>query len=45
MKSTIITIQWIDYDGYETITRVRSEYDAVIFEESLDAQGLAHHRS
>ena len=44
MRTTPIAIQWIDFDGSDNVTRLRSEFDAVIFEESLDAQGLAHNR-
>jgi hypothetical protein len=42
---TLIAIHWFDWDGSEAVTRHRSEFDAVLFEESLDAEGLSHWRT
>jgi hypothetical protein len=44
MTKTFVSVQWIDFDGSETVTSLRSEIDAVLFEESLDAEGLSHNR-
>ena len=44
MRKNTIAIQWTDFDGSEAVVQLRSEFDAVLFEESLDAQGLAHNR-
>jgi hypothetical protein len=44
MNKNLITVQWIDFDGSINVNRLRSEIDAVLFEESLDAEGLSHNR-
>jgi hypothetical protein len=44
MTKTFINVQWIDFDGSINLSRLRSEFDAVLFEESLDAEGLSHNR-
>lgn len=40
----LIEIEWTAADGELCVSRFNSEYDAIRFEESLDAEGLPHVR-
>ena len=42
--SDLIVVTYYDEDGEFCVTRFSSEYYAIRFEESLDAQGLEHKR-
>jgi hypothetical protein len=40
----LIHVLWIDESGLERLTRFETEYAALQFEQSLDAEGLHHER-